>query len=68
MKNLILSATLLICSFIQGKAQSIKYDYTIPILNDQVITEDHQVNDVFVTRMEGRYKITFYVKCVFRSC
>jgi len=62
MKNLILSATLLICAFMQGQAQSIKYDYTISILNDEVLTEDHQINDVFVTRVEGRYKITFYVK------
>lgn len=62
MKNLILSAALLICSFTLGQAQSIKYDYTIPILNDEVPTEDHQVNDVFVTRMEDRYQITFYVK------
>lgn len=62
MKNLILSAAHLICSFMLGQAQSIKYDYTIPILNDEVLTEDHQVNDVFVTRVEDRYKITFYVK------
>lgn len=62
MKNLILSAALLICSFMLGQAQSINDDYTIPILNDEVLTEDHQVNDVFVTRVEDRYKITFYVK------
>lgn len=62
MKNLILSAALLICSFTLGQAQSNKYDYTIPILNDEVHTEDHQINGVFVTRVEDRYKITFYVK------
>ena len=62
MKNLILSSVLLISSFMMGQAQSIKYDSTIPILNDEVLTEDHQVNDVFVTRMEDRYQITFYIK------
>lgn len=62
MKNLILSAAFLICSFMLGQAQSIKYDYNIPILNDVVLTEDHQVKDVFVTRVKDSYKITFYVK------
>jgi len=62
MKNLLLSAALLICSFMLGQAQSIKYDYTIPILSDIVLTEDYQVKDVFVTRVEDSYKITFYVK------
>lgn len=62
MNNLILSAALLIGSFMMGQAQSFKYDYTIPILNDEVRTKDHQVNDVFVTRMEDRYQISFYVK------
>ena len=62
MKNLILSSAFLICSFMQGQAQSIKYDYNIPILNDVVLTEDHQDKEVFVTHVEDSYKIAFYVK------
>ena len=62
MKNLILSVAFLICAFMLGQAQSIKYDYNIPILNVVALTEDHQDKEVFVTHVEDSYKITFYVK------
>lgn len=62
MYKLILLFAFVLCSYTLGHTQSITYDHTIPILNDVVPTENHQPQDIFVSRYNRTYTIEFYVK------
>ena len=62
MKKLFPVLVFLLGCLTTGHTQSIRYDHTIPILQDVVPTENHQAKDVFVIHAKDRYTIVFFIK------